>query len=133
MTREIQGLPVAAALDLLAFTPKKAAALVAKTLKSAIANAENNDNLRVDEAGREGGGRWRRADLQAISAEGPRQRRPDPQADQPHPDHSHRRDRDQTARRAKGEEKRRQEEAAAKPGAKKEAPAARARSRRSRR
>lgn len=48
VTREIQGLPVAAALDLLAFTPKKAAGLVAKTLKSAIANAENNNNLRAD-------------------------------------------------------------------------------------
>jgi len=48
VTREIQGLPVAAALDLLAFTPRKAARLVEKTLKSAIANAENNNNLRVD-------------------------------------------------------------------------------------
>jgi len=48
VTREIQGLPVAAALDLLAFTPKKAAGLVSKTLKSAIANAENNNNLRAD-------------------------------------------------------------------------------------
>ena len=48
VTREIQGLPVAAALDLLAFTPKKAAAMVAKTLKSAVANAENNANLRVE-------------------------------------------------------------------------------------
>ena len=35
MTREIQGLPVAAALDILAFTPRKAAVLIAKTLKSA--------------------------------------------------------------------------------------------------
>ena len=48
VTREIQGLPVAAALDILAFTPKKAATLVAKTLKSAVANAENNNNLRAD-------------------------------------------------------------------------------------
>jgi large subunit ribosomal protein L22 len=48
VTREIQGLPVAAALDVLAFTPRKAAALVAKTLKSAVANAENNNNLRAD-------------------------------------------------------------------------------------
>lgn len=48
VTREIQGLPVSAALDLLAFTPKKAAFLINKTLKSAIANAENNANLRVD-------------------------------------------------------------------------------------
>ncbi|MHA3770309.1 50S ribosomal protein L22 [Verrucomicrobiota bacterium sgz303538] len=48
VTREIQGLPVAAALDLLTFTPRKAARLVEKTLKSAIANAENNANLRAD-------------------------------------------------------------------------------------
>ncbi len=48
VTREIQGLPVAAALDLLAFTPRKAALLIAKTLKSAVANAENNNNLRAD-------------------------------------------------------------------------------------
>src|SRR5580704_8644355 len=48
VTREIQGLPVAAALDVLAFTPRKAAVLIAKTLKSAVANAENNNNLRAD-------------------------------------------------------------------------------------
>ena len=48
VTREIQGLPAASALDLLAFSPKKAAVMVAKTLKSAIANAENNANLRAD-------------------------------------------------------------------------------------
>jgi large subunit ribosomal protein L22 len=48
VTREIQGLPVSAALDILAFTPKKAAILVNQTLKSAIANAENNANLKVD-------------------------------------------------------------------------------------
>lgn len=55
VTRAIQGLPVSAALDLLAFTPRKAAGLVDKTLKSAVANAENNadlraDNLRIKEA-----------------------------------------------------------------------------------
>jgi len=48
VTREIQGLPVSAALDLLAFTPRKAAAMISKTLKSAIANAENNNNLRPE-------------------------------------------------------------------------------------
>ena len=48
VTRAIQGLPVSAALDLVAFSPKKAAAMIGKTLKSAIANAENNANLRVD-------------------------------------------------------------------------------------
>jgi len=48
VTRAIQGLPVSAALDLVAFSPKKAAGFISKTLKSAIANAENNANLRVD-------------------------------------------------------------------------------------
>jgi large subunit ribosomal protein L22 len=48
VTRAIQGLPVSAALDLVAFSPKKAALMINKTLKSAIANAENNANLRVE-------------------------------------------------------------------------------------
>src|SRR6478752_2974101 len=48
VTREIQGLPVSAALDVVAFSPKKAAHLIAKTLKSAVANAENNANLKVE-------------------------------------------------------------------------------------
>ena len=48
VTRAIQGLPVSAALDLVTFSSKKAATLVSKTLKSAVANAENNANLRVD-------------------------------------------------------------------------------------
>ena len=48
VTRAIQGLPVSAALDLVAFSPKKAAAMVSKTLKSAVANAENNAQMRVD-------------------------------------------------------------------------------------
>ena len=45
VTREIQGLPVASALDILTFTPKKAAFLIGKTLKTAIADAENNFSL----------------------------------------------------------------------------------------
>src|SRR5438477_2187050 len=48
ITREIQGLPVSAALDVVAYSPKKAAFLIGKTLKSAVANAENNANLKVD-------------------------------------------------------------------------------------
>jgi len=48
VTRAIQGLPATDALELLRFTPKKAALLVSKTLKSAIANAENNNDLRAD-------------------------------------------------------------------------------------
>ncbi len=45
VAREIQGLPVSTALDILTFTPKKAAQLIAKTLKTAIADAENNFSL----------------------------------------------------------------------------------------
>ncbi len=47
VTREIQGLPATDALDLLRFVPRKAAGLVRKTLASAVANAENNNNLNV--------------------------------------------------------------------------------------
>ena len=48
VTREIQGLPAVDALQQLGFIPKKAAPLIAKTLKSAIANAEHNNNLRPE-------------------------------------------------------------------------------------
>jgi large subunit ribosomal protein L22 len=48
VTRAIQGRSASDALDLLTFSPKKAALLVKKTLKSAIANAENNNSLKVD-------------------------------------------------------------------------------------
>ncbi|MDB4353780.1 50S ribosomal protein L22 [Akkermansiaceae bacterium] len=49
VAREIQGLPVSDALDALTYTPRKAAQLIGKTLKSAIANAENNHELSADE------------------------------------------------------------------------------------
>ncbi len=48
VAREIQGMPVSVALDVLSFTPRKAALLISKTLKSALANAENNHELSVD-------------------------------------------------------------------------------------
>lgn len=48
VTREIQGLPALDALAQLKFIPKKAAPLIAKTLKSAIANAEQNNNIRPE-------------------------------------------------------------------------------------
>ena len=47
VAREIQGLPVSSALNILTFTPKKAAQLIGKTLKTAIADAENNFSLDV--------------------------------------------------------------------------------------
>ena len=49
VARAIQGMPVSDALDVLAYTPRKAAQLVGKTLKSAVANAENNHELVADE------------------------------------------------------------------------------------
>jgi large subunit ribosomal protein L22 len=44
----IRGKPVDQALSILAFTPKKGAALVKKVLESAIANAEHNDGADID-------------------------------------------------------------------------------------
>ena len=49
VTRAIQGMPATDALDLLRFTPKKASVLILKTLKSAIANAENNNSLNASD------------------------------------------------------------------------------------
>jgi large subunit ribosomal protein L22 len=46
---QIRGLPVERALDTLAFSNKKAAALIKKVLDSAIANAENNEGADIDE------------------------------------------------------------------------------------
>jgi large subunit ribosomal protein L22 len=48
VTREIQGKPALDALAQLKLVPKKAAPLILKVLKSAIANAENNNNLRPE-------------------------------------------------------------------------------------
>src|SRR6266566_2225837 len=45
----IRGLPVAQALEVLTFSPKKAAKPLRKVLESAIANAENNAGADVDE------------------------------------------------------------------------------------
>ncbi|HEY5682808.1 MAG TPA: 50S ribosomal protein L22 [Sulfuricaulis sp.] len=46
---QIRGLPVARALEVLQFSPKKAAGHVRKVLESAIANAEHNEGADVDE------------------------------------------------------------------------------------
>ncbi|MBK8637960.1 MAG: 50S ribosomal protein L22 [Chromatiaceae bacterium] len=46
---QIRGLHVEKALNLLAFSTKKGAALIKKILESAIANAENNAGADVDE------------------------------------------------------------------------------------
>ncbi len=46
---QVRGLPVDKALSILAFSPKKGAALIRKVLESAIANAEHNDGADIDE------------------------------------------------------------------------------------
>jgi len=46
---QIRGLPVERALQVLTFSPKKAAAIVKKVLESAIANAEHNEGVDIDE------------------------------------------------------------------------------------
>ncbi|MFM7735182.1 MAG: 50S ribosomal protein L22 [Alphaproteobacteria bacterium] len=45
----IRGRAVGDALNVLDFTPKKAAKILAKTLRSAVANAENVGNVDVDD------------------------------------------------------------------------------------
>jgi large subunit ribosomal protein L22 len=49
VAQQIRGLAVAKALAELSFSKKRVAGAVKKTLQSAIANAENNHNLDVDE------------------------------------------------------------------------------------
>ena len=46
---QVRGMPVDRALELLQFSPKKAAVHVKKTLDSAIANAEHNEGADIDE------------------------------------------------------------------------------------
>lgn len=48
VARTIQGRKAADAVEYLTLVPRKSARLIAKTLKSAIANAENNKNLSSD-------------------------------------------------------------------------------------
>jgi large subunit ribosomal protein L22 len=46
---QIRGLPVERALQVLTFSPKKAAGIFKKVLESAIANAEHNEGADIDE------------------------------------------------------------------------------------
>ena len=48
VVRQIQGLPALQAQAVLAVVPRKSARVVAKTLKSAMANAENNHKLKPE-------------------------------------------------------------------------------------
>jgi large subunit ribosomal protein L22 len=48
VVRQVQGLPALEAKAVLAVVPRKGARFVAKTLASAIANAENNNGLKPE-------------------------------------------------------------------------------------
>jgi len=76
VVRQIQGLPAQEAVARLAFVPRKSARLVEKTLKSAIANAENNakakaETLTVREAVAQTAMRMRRFTPKARGSAGP--------------------------------------------------------------
>ena len=45
----VRGKKVGLALNILSFTPKKAAGIVKKAVESAVANAEHNDGADIDE------------------------------------------------------------------------------------
>ncbi|MCD7798444.1 MAG: 50S ribosomal protein L22 [Akkermansiaceae bacterium] len=70
VARAVQGLSVSHATDILRHTPKKGAYLLNKTLKAAVANAENNNELSAEELV-----------LKSVTVdEGPTQRRTMPRA-----------------------------------------------------
>lgn len=65
LARTISGKPVAVALQTVEFSERKAAQIIGKTLKSAIANAENNHELSAETL----------TVKRAVVDEGPRQKR----------------------------------------------------------
>lgn len=46
---QVRGLPVDRAMDILAYSNKKAAGIIRKVLESAVANAEHNEAADIDE------------------------------------------------------------------------------------
>lgn len=76
VVRQVQGMNALQALAALRVTPRKSARAVAKTLQSAIANAENNhglrpETLRVSGAFAQTAGRLRRFIPKARGSAGP--------------------------------------------------------------
>ena len=80
LAKAIQGQPVTEALKMTEFSERKAAFLIGKTLKSAVANAENNaklsaDGLWIKEAVVEPGPAFRRYWPRARGSAGPVKKR----------------------------------------------------------
>jgi len=76
VVRQIRGLNAVQAQAILAVVPRKSARLVARTLKSAIANAENNnglkpETLKITEADANTGSRLKRFVPKARGSAGP--------------------------------------------------------------
>lgn len=76
VVRQIQGMNAVEALNVLKFVPRKSARAVAATLKSAIANAENNHGLKpeqlvIQRAAAELGGSFKRFIPKARGSAGP--------------------------------------------------------------
>ena len=67
VVRQIQGLPALQAQAVLAVVPRKGARFVAKTLHSAIANAENNNKLKPETLAHQGSGGRHGDEHQAVS------------------------------------------------------------------
>ncbi len=65
VARLLQGKSAQEAMDLVKFIPRKAAVLFAKTLKSAIANAEHNNEIAIEDL----------VVKQAVVGEGPTMKR----------------------------------------------------------
>jgi len=65
LAKRLRGLPVSDALQITSFTGRKGAHLLGKTLKTALADAEHNAKLSVDEL----------VVKEAVIEEGPRMRR----------------------------------------------------------
>jgi large subunit ribosomal protein L22 len=76
VVRQIQGMNALEALNILRFVPRKSARAVAQTLKSALANAENNHGLRpekliIERAAAETAGSFKRFVPKARGSAGP--------------------------------------------------------------
>lgn len=76
VVRQVQGMNAVQALEVLRFVPRKSARAVAKTLQSALANAENNHglkpaSLRVKGAFAQTAGQFRRFQPKARGSAGP--------------------------------------------------------------
>ena len=87
MVRQIQGLPALQAQAVLKVVPRKSARFVAKTLDSAIANAENNNKLKPETLRVKEAVAGTATSMKRFHSQGARLGRTDHQAPLPHQNH----------------------------------------------